>query len=531
MSVEDASGLSPGAVIYQVYPRSFLDSDRDGIGDLRGIVSKLAYVASLGVDAVWLSPVFPSPMADFGYDVADHCGVDPLFGDMADFDRLVAEAHRLGLKVIVDQIYGHTSNRHPWFEASRRERTDPMADWYVWADAQADGSPPNNWLSVFYGPAWTWDARRRQYYLHNFLPEQPQLNVHHREVQDALLEVARFWWARGVDGLRLDAINFLMHDKALRDNPAAPADATWTRPFDRQAHLYNQSHPDIAGFLERLRALGDALGGRFLVAEVPGERAREEIGLYMAGRRVHTAYGFDFLYAPRLDAALVRRVLAPWPQGWPAFAFSNHDAPRAVSRWAAGREERAYAELLLLLLVSLPGHIFLYQGEELGLVQGEVPYERLQDPEAKANWPQTLGRDGARTPMPWIAGAPHAGFSSTRPWLPVDSRHADRAVDVQEADANSTLNVVRRLLEARRRHPALRLGDVRLHAGDGERLVFERVLGGQTLTCAFNLGFDDVETGVQPGGLRVVCATSSIPVHVAPPLRLAPCQGFIAVRD
>ncbi len=526
----DAGGLSAGAVIYQIYPRSFRDSDGDGIGDLRGITEKLAYVASLGVDAVWLSPVFPSPMADFGYDVADYCGIDLLFGDLADFDVLVAEAHRLRLKVIVDQIYCHTSDRHPWFEASRQDRSGDKADWYVWADPRPDGTPPTNWQSVFYGPAWTWDARRGQCYLHNFLPGQPQLNVHHPQVQAALLEVARFWWARGVDGFRLDAINFLMHDPRLRDNPAAPADRPWTRPFDRQEHLHNQSHRDIVGFLERLRTLGDAMGGRFLVAEVPGERGREEIGPYMQGRRAHSAYGFDFLYAKHLDATLVRTGLAPWPQGWPAWAFSNHDAPRAVSRWAAGRDEAAFAKLLLLLLASLPGPIFLYQGEELGLPQAEVPYERLQDPEAKANWPHTLGRDGARTPMPWTADAPYSGFSCAEPWLPIDARHMALAVDVQHGDPTSTLAFTRRLMAVRRVWPALRSGVCVVHPGDDDRLVLERTSGDQRLICVFNLGDGAVETPVEADGLRVVFATPGVTIDAPPPARLAPCQGFIAVE-
>ena len=255
-----------GAAIYQIYPRSFSDSNGDGIGDLPGITEKLDYVRDLGVDGIWLSPFFTSPMRDFGYDVADYCGVDPVFGTLRDFDALVERAHSLGLKVIIDQVYSHSSDQHPWFQQSRSSRDNSKADWYVWADAKPDGSPPNNWQSVFGGPSWTWDARRGQYYLHNFLPEQPDLNVHNRAVQDALLDVARFWLDRGIDGFRIDAINFAMHDPQLRDNPPAPNGGKRTRPFDFQQHLYNQSHSDIAKFLERLRAVTNEYGDRFTLA-------------------------------------------------------------------------------------------------------------------------------------------------------------------------------------------------------------------------------------------------------------------------
>src|SRR5260221_8296557 len=274
-----------GAAIYQIYPRSFADTDGDGVGDLPGITAKLDYVASLGVDAIWLSPFFTSPMRDFGYDVADFCAVDPVFGSLDDFDALVERAHRLGLKVMIDQVYSHSSDQHDWFRESRSSRDNAKADWYVWADATPDGSPPNNWQSVFGGPAWTWDARRGQYYFHNFLPEQPDLNVHNLAVQDALLDVARFWLGRGVDGFRIDAINFAMHDPELRDNPPAPPGGKRTRPFDFQLHLHNQSHPDIIKFLERLRSVTDSYGGRFTLAEVGGDHALGEMQAFTAGDR------------------------------------------------------------------------------------------------------------------------------------------------------------------------------------------------------------------------------------------------------
>jgi alpha-glucosidase len=479
-----------GAAIYQIYPRSFADTNGDGVGDLPGITKHLDYVASLGVDAIWLSPFFTSPMRDFGYDVADYRAVDPVFGSLADFDALVERTHELGLKVIIDQVYSHSSDQHRWFQESRSSPDNPKADWYVWADAKEDGSPPNNWQSVFGGPAWQWDARRSQYYLHNFLPEQPDLNVHNPAVQDALLDVARFWLDRRVDGFRIDAINFAMHDPELRDNPPATARGKRTRSFDFQQHLYNQSHPDIVKFLERLRGVTDSYGGRFTLAEVGGDHALCEMQAFTAGNtRLNSAYGFDFLYAEELTPALVARVAHDWPEqaGWPSWAFENHDAPRALSRWIGEEQRENFARTKMLLLTALRGSIILYQGEELGLPQVDVPFDRLQDPEAIANWPLTLSRDGARTPMPWSALAPNLGFSLAEPWLPLGSNHRDLAVDRQKAIGDSLLHFTRACLDLRKRFPALRHGSMEnVEAGDA-LLLFERASDGQRLRCAFNL--------------------------------------------
>jgi alpha-glucosidase len=482
-----------GAAIYQIYPRSFADGNNDGIGDLPGITRKLDYVASLGVDAVWLSPFFTSPMRDFGYDVADYCDVDPVFGTLADFDELVRSAHARKLRVIIDQVYSHSSDQHPWFTESRASTDNPKSEWYVWADAKPDGSPPNNWQSVFGGGAWTWDARRGQYYLHNFLPEQPDLNVHHPAVQDALLDVARFWLDRGVDGFRIDAINFAMHDPMLRDNPPAPTGGKRTRPFDFQQHLYNQSHPDIARFVERLRKLTDEYGDRFTLAEVGGDHALGEMRALTEGdRRLNSAYGFDFLYAEALTPALVARVARDWPErhGWPTWAFENHDAPRALSRWVGEKHRSTFARTKMMLLCALRGSIILYQGEELGLPQVEVPFEQLQDPEAIANWPQTLSRDGARTPLPWKADAPNLGFSSAGPWLPLGEGHGRLAVDAQEADPSSVLHFTRKLLRLRASREALRQGAMKVVEAGEQRLVFERTQGRERLRCTVNLSAD-----------------------------------------
>ena len=506
-NLDTATATAPwwrGAVIYQIYPRSFADTNGDGVGDLPGITSRLEYVASLGVDAIWLSPFFTSPMRDFGYDISNYCDVDPLFGTLADFDRLLQRAHTLGLRVIIDQVYSHTSDLHPWFEESRSSGSNPRADWYVWADPKPDGTPPNNWQSVFGGPAWEWDARRRQYYLHNFLASQPDLNVHHPQVQAALLEVGRFWLERGVDGFRLDAINYAFHDPLFRSNPPTQQHRRPpTRSVDYQQGIYNKSRPELAPFIESVRALTDqySRGGqeRFSVAEIGGEDADADMKFVTAGpRRLQTAYGFDFLLADRLSSDLVRKVVETWPEtqgvGWPSWACSNHDAPRAATRLAGDHlQPDRTARLCLLLLISLRGNVFLYQGEELGLPQASVAFEDLRDPEAIANWPATLGRDGARTPMPWEADAPYAGFSQAKPWLPVSPTHLPLAVNRQVGDPNSIHALTRRLLDIRRNSTALRFGSMRLvpqppHEGGADVLVFARRYDNDERLFAFNFG-------------------------------------------
>ncbi len=487
-----------GAVVYQIYPRSFADSNGDGIGDLPGITARLDYVASLGVDAIWLSPFFKSPMKDFGYDVSDYCDVDPIFGTLADFDQLVDRAHELGLRVIIDQVMSHTSDRHAWFRDSRADRTNPKANWYVWADPKSDGTPPNNWQSEFGGPAWTWDARRGQYFLHNFLDSQPDLNVHEPAVQDALLECLEFWLKRGVDGFRLDAINYAMHDLALRDNPPAPPSGRpRSRSIDFQQPIYNRSHASIPLFLERIRTLLDRYGDRFTVAEVGGPNAEPLMHQFTDGdQRLNSAYGFNFLYAAALTPAIVKQSLEKWPNdptlGWPSWAFSNHDAPRAVSRWGQPQERDAIARLGMLLLMCLRGNVFVYQGEELGLAQAQLRYEDLQDPEAIANWPLTLGRDGARTPMPWSARAPNAGFTSGKPWLPIAPEHQALAAELQERDAQSLLAWTRQLVGLRKRREALTLGTMNVLECTDSLLVFERQFDGDRLLCAFNLGREPI---------------------------------------
>ena len=503
-----------GAVIYQIYPRSFADSDGDGIGDVSGITRRLDHVASLGVDAIWLGPVFASPMRDFGYDVSDYCAVDPTFGTLGDFDALLDRAHSLGLKLIIDQVYSHSSDQHPWFKESRSSRDNSKADWYVWANARPDGSPPSNWQSVFGGPAWTWDSGRGQYYLHNFLTEQPDLNLHNPAVQDAMLDVARFWLDRGVDGFRLDAINFAMHDPELRDNPPAPPGGK--RPFDSQQHVHNMSHPDIVYFLERLRGVTAGYGERFTLAEVVGDDALGEMHAFTAAGRLSSAYGFDFLYADRLTPGLVAKIATDWPEGagWPSWAFENHDAPRAASRWAQDQDRAPFARMKMLLLSALRGSIILYQGEELGLPQVEVPFAQLRDPEAIANWPDTLGRDGARTPMPWSSDEPHLGFTSGEPWLPLGESHRALAVDRQEREAGSMLHFTRECLAVRRSSSALRHGSMQLVEAGEQLLVFDRATEKQRLRCSFNLS--DRTVPFRAAGKAVIRAGDSDGLELGP---------------
>jgi alpha-glucosidase len=492
-----------GAVIYQVYPRSFQDSNGDGVGDLPGIVERLEHVARLGVDAVWLSPIFPSPMADMGYDVSDYTGVDPLFGGLADFDRLVARAHALGLKVLIDQVISHTSDVHPWFVESRASRDNPKADWYVWADAPPDGAPPNNWLSVFGGPAWEWDTRRRQYYLHNFLASQPDLNYYNPAVQDAALDVLRFWLERGVDGFRFDTVNYYFHDRRLRSNPPAdrgPEAGPTTNPYDMQDHLRDKNQPENVAFLKRVRTLMDHYPARASVGEVgeTGARAIEIMAEYSrGGRRLNMAYSFEMLgeaYSARHFRKGVERFFKAAADGWPCWSFSNHDVPRHLTRWAAhAREPEALARQALALLLSLQGSVCLYQGEELGLEESALAFEDLTDPRGIRFWPEDKGRDGCRTPMPWDAARAGAGFSEGRPWLPVTPAQAARHAAGQEADPGSVLAFYRAALAWRRSRPVLRDGGTRFFKTEEPVLAFLRQGAGESLGCVFNLSPETLE--------------------------------------
>jgi alpha-glucosidase len=508
-----------GAVIYQIYPRSYMDSNNDGVGDLNGITQKLDYIADLGVDAIWISPFFKSPMKDYGYDVEDYRSVDPIFGTNKDFDTLLQKAHKLNIKIIIDLVLSHTSDQHDWFIESRSNQENNKSDWYVWADPKPDGSPPNNWMSCFGQPAWTFDSRRGQYYLHNFLKEQPDLNFHNPDVQDAMLDHMKYWLDKGVDGFRLDVANFYFHDQALRDNP--PRDKNdglgyisgneGTSPTNMQRQLYNKTQPENLEFHKKVRKLTDQYENIMTVAEVGDEDAFRVAAAYSLGENhLNTSYNTQLMGGMNKDLtiSLIREPIERYQsfkeRGWPSWAFSNHDVVRVASRWGQRKgydKEPNFAKLLLSTLLSLQGTLFIYQGEELGLPEANIAFEQLHDPWGISMWPDWKGRDGCRTPMVWDDMKPNAGFSNAETtWLPVDARHPALAVKAQEQDADSTLNFTRAFLDWRKKQPALVKGDIEfIDSGSDMVLCFKRTDESQTIFCAFN--FADVENAVSdPAG-------------------------------
>ncbi|MDR3508862.1 MAG: alpha glucosidase [Caulobacteraceae bacterium] len=480
-----------GAVIYQIYPRSFCDSNGDGVGDLAGVTSKLDYVASLGVDGIWLSPFFRSPMKDFGYDVSDYCDVDPVFGTLEQFDALLDRAHALGLKVIIDQVYSHTSEEHPWFIESSASADNSKADWYVWAPAKPDGTPPNNWQASFGGPAWTWHPRRRLYYLHNFLTQQPDLNFHNPDVRAAVLDVARFWLDRGVDGFRLDVVNYYAQDPALRDNPPRPWPKTPARTYLFQHHIHDKSQPETLTFVESLRAVTDQYSERMMVGEIVDDDDLARQQEYTLGEsRLHTAYSFHLIGGRRGEPSLFAEASEAWrgASGWPSWSLGNHDVPRYPTRLGGPEAGADQTKALLAALFALKGTLFLYQGDELGLPQGRVRFEDLQDPFARAAFTGDAGRDGARTPFPWNQDLPMAGFTrADKAWLPVDPDHAARAVVGQEGDPESLLSFTRGLIALRAAQPALRIGEAEVLAAPEGVLAILRSHGDARLLCVINL--------------------------------------------
>ena len=497
-----------GAVIYQVYPRSFQDSNGDGIGDLPGIMRRLDHIASLGVDCIWLSPINQSPQKDMGYDVSDYKEVDRLFGSLEDFDQLIERAHALGLKVIIDQVLSHSSDMHPWFRESRLNRTNAKADWYVWADPKRDGSPPNNWPSVFGGRAWEWNPSRGQYYFHNFLIEQPDLNFHNPDVQDAVLDVMRFWLERGVDGFRLDTVNYYFHDRQLRSNPPArrPRHLPYAvNPYDMQDHKFGKSQPENVGFLKRVRQLLDQYPGTTTVGEVgDSHRGLQLMEEYTSGGdKLHMAYTFDML-GPEFTAEHFRTKMAKFfagaPNGWPCWSFSNHDVNRHLTRWAPYAQNPAdLARQAAAMLLSFKGSVCLYQGEELGLPEADILFEELTDPPGIRFWPEYKGRDGARTPMPWEEGEAPNGFSSGKPWLPVKPNHSALNVAAQNVDPVSTLNFYRRALAFRRAHPVFASGDIEFLKVAEPLLAFRRIGKDGAITCLFNLSADSITVTLSGG--------------------------------
>ncbi len=505
-----------GAVIYQIYPRSFCDSDGDGVGDIPGIEGKLDYIKALGVDAVWLSPVHPSPNRDFGYDVADFSDVSAEFGGMAAFRRFVDAAHARNIRVILDEVLSHTSDQHAWFAESLKDHTNPKADWYVWADPKEDGTPPNNWLSVFGGPAWSYHPARRQYYFHKFLKQQPKLNLHNSAARKAALDVLRFWLDFGVDGFRLDVANSFLHDAKLRDNSFVPvAERTahhWGHASHIQRHDRDANVPENREVLDEIRALAANYKDRFIFGEF--SEAPEMIGHFAgADHGLHSGYTFTFIddrtFAPKLFAdhyAFLDRQSGLWP----CVTFSNHDVRRTVSRWRqAGNPQ--FAKLALALLMSLRGTVLLYQGEELGLPDGEIGRDEVRDPVGELYFPYSKGRDPCRTPMPWQSGVPQMGFSTGKPWLPVSPSHASLAALDQSRDERSILSFARRFIRERRMVPALVTGGQKTVLADDAVLAFRRTHENGDVLCLFNhtsapqrrnlsLPPDAMPLGFGPGG-------------------------------
>ena len=500
-------------VVYQIYPRSFMDSGGDGIGDLRGITQRLDHLAWLGVDAIWLSPCFPSPMADFGYDVSDYCDIDPLFGTLADFDALLAAAHARGIKVILDWVPNHTSEQHPWFVESRASRSSAKRGWYVWRDARPDGSPPNSWKALFGGSAWQWDESTRQFYLHSFLKEQPELDWRNPALVEAMHGTLRFWLDRGVDGFRIDVVHRLAKDPELGDDPVGA-----------------ENHPDIHPLLRRLRGVLDEYDERMTVGEVGLMNPAEVARYHGKDDELNLAFNFPFLACPwsaeRFGAELERMEGLLREHGWPTWVLSNHDLPRHATRYDHASLGDARARVAALMLLTLRGTPFLYYGEEIGMRNVPIPDDRLQDPLA-FTLHRNLSRDGERTPMQWEPG-PGAGFTRGEPWLPIGDAGA-RSVAGQRGDAASLLHFYRELLALRRAHPALHAGSFRrLEAPEGV-LAYERRAGDERAWVALSFADEPRELRLADAPVRRALSTDpgrALPARTAS-LVLGPSEGLL----
>jgi alpha-glucosidase len=494
--------------IYQIYPRSFLDTNGDGVGDLRGITAKLDYLKWLGIDAIWISPIFPSPMADFGYDVADYVGIDPTFGTQQDFDELLAEAHRRGLYVLLDLVPNHTSDRHPWFLEARSARDNPKRDFYLWHDGKADGSPPNNWLSVFGGSAWEWDPATEQFYYHAFLKEQPDLNWRNPAVREAIYAAMRFWLDKGVDGFRVDVLWHLIKDAQFRDNPPNPDWRPGMSPHRRLRSTYSADQPETMAIVHEMRALLDEYSERVLIGEIylPVQRLVAYYG--ENGRGAHLPFNFQLITLP-WNARTIARAIDEYeaalpPRAWPNWVLGNHDRSRIASR--AGSEQARVAAMLLLTLRGTPT---LYYGDELGMKDGVIPPELEQDPQGKNQPGLGLSRDPERTPMPWTSGA-GAGFTSGTPWLPISEEHAARNVEQQAADPDSMLSFYRELLSLRRREAALHAGSYTALRSAEDVICYLREAGGARFLVALNLGEEPSAVATESlGSGSLVLSTSA----------------------
>jgi alpha-glucosidase len=532
------------AVFYEIYPRSFKDSDGDGIGDLNGITSRLDYLAGLGVDAVWITPFYPSPQVDFGYDVSDYEAIDPQFGTLADFDRLVAEAHQRRIKIIIDYVLNHSSDQHAFFKASRSSKSSPYRDWYIWRDPKPTGGPPNNWSSSFGPVAWTLDEKTGQYYYHRFYREQPDLNWHNPAVERRMFQTVRFWLDRGVDGFRLDAVNYLFEDPQLRDNPVLPELRPGSTTEHQQELKYNRDLPEIHPVMIRLRAFTDRYDpNRLLIGEAYVPKWEEMIRYYGPnGNELQLPFNFFLLMGKvrtTLDAALFRSVINDSEKAlqgrWTTYVLSNHDNPRAYDRYGDGKHNDEIAKLLATMLLTLRGSPFLYYGEEIGMQTTEPQsIEEVQDPVGKRYWPANKGRDGERTPMQWDATA-QAGFTTGRPWLKIPATASERNVASQERDSSSILNFYRRLIALRRRSPALLDGDYLSMGSDPQIFAYRRRTPAQTMLVALNMSGEsrslplDKKALGTAEGWRVVFSNraASEGSEVRESLQLAPFEAVI----
>jgi len=538
------------AVFYQIYPRSFYDSNNDGIGDLKGVIDKLDHLndgngGGLGIDAIWLSPFFPSPQADFGYDVSDYCDVDPIFGSLKDFDSLVSESHKRHIRVVIDLVLNHSSDQHPWFSESRQNHTNDKADWYVWVDPAPGGKPPNNWLAVFGGAAWTYDQQREQYYLHNFLPEQPDLNWYNPEVREALAGVIRFWMNRGVDGFRLDTANYYAFDRQLRDNPKRPEgseileEGQEANPLSSYITKYSKDRPENLEFIKFLRKIFDEKDHITSIGEIgsgEGLDSTLKLGADYVKRKdgLHLAYTFALL-SEKMNADYFDQVTEitekAIEEGWPCWSLSNHDCKRIMTRYKCFAEREGFQQMMLLLMLSLRGTPIIYYGEEVDMQEYEISKSELKDPQGIRFWPDIKGRDGCRIPFPWDSKAPNQGFNEgAEPWLPAENTLTlDQAMMIE----NSTFNVLREMLKIRKACPALQKGSYKRIFNNRECFVFERKTEEQTVLIAANFSPEDkiikfpaeINTDLTPKTLKRRCTLNDLQ------LSLPACGYFLGQKE
>jgi alpha-glucosidase len=513
-------------VIYQVYPRSFLDTNGDGIGDLEGITRRLDYLAWLGVDAIWISPIYPSPMADFGYDISDYCNIDPVFGDLEDFARLLGEAHRLGIKVILDLVPNHTSDQHPWFLDSRSSRSSRKREWYIWRNAQPDGGPPNNWMSNFGGSAWAWDETTGQFYYHAFLREQPDLNWRNPDVRSALYAVMHFWLDLGVDGFRIDVLWHLMKDAAFRDNPTNPGYAPGQPDINRFLQVHSADQPEVAQVITEMRGVVEAYPERVLIGEIylPLERLVAYYGEKLAG--VHLPFNFQLLFTA-WQASSVAALIDEYEQAlpacaWPNWVLGNHDQKRVATRIGSRQ-----ARIAAMLLLTLRGTPTLYYGDEIGMIDVPIPPRAVQDPWGRREPGLGLGRDPQRTPMQW-SGSLSAGFTDGTPWLPIAAGYPHANVAIEKQDPASILTLYRNLVGLRRCSPALTCGSYRAVALGQNVLAYERFEGDERLFVVLNFDGEPKELTLPSWSrAQVLLSTDNQPPVVSSPFVLRPDEGVI----